>query len=65
VCSARRPGSSPAASTTSCFIRVNVHLDDTESWLVRDDGTVPLRIMVQDTAVFDDTGEPRRRSKAL
>jgi hypothetical protein len=33
-------------------VRVSVHLDETEQWLVRDDNTVAMRIAVQGTDVY-------------
>ncbi|MCX5106953.1 hypothetical protein [Streptomyces sp. NBC_00439] len=35
--------------------RVSVHLDSAAQRLVRPDGTVPLRVVVEDTVVFDDS----------
>lgn len=42
--------------------RVSVHLDGAPEHLVRPDGTVPLRVVVEDTVVLDDSnveGAPR------
>ncbi|MFD7409393.1 hypothetical protein ACFV7R_43760 [Streptomyces sp. NPDC059866] len=36
---------------------MSVHLDSAADWLVRPDGTVPLRVKVEDTVVLDDSGE--------
>lgn len=33
-------------------LQVSVHLDETEPWLIREDGTVPTQITVADTDVF-------------
>jgi hypothetical protein len=33
-------------------LQVSVHLDETEPWLVRGDGTVPLQVTVEGTDVF-------------
>jgi len=33
-------------------LQVSVHLDETERWLMREDGTVPTQITVQDTDLF-------------
>ncbi|MGW0881304.1 hypothetical protein [Streptomyces sp. NPDC002671] len=43
-------------------VRVSVHLDSAEDRLVRPDGTVPLRVEVEDAVVLDDSaeGNPRR-----
>ena len=38
-------------------VRVSVHLDTAEDRLVRPDGTVPLRVEVEDTTVLDDSAE--------
>ncbi|GAB3977369.1 hypothetical protein GCM10029978_066890 [Actinoallomurus acanthiterrae] len=38
-------------------VRVSVHLDSAEDRLVRPDGTVPLRVEVEDTVVLDDSAE--------
>ncbi|MFC8520482.1 hypothetical protein [Streptomyces sp. NPDC057257] len=43
-------------------VRVSVHLDGAPDHLVRPDGTVPLRVKVEDTVVLDDSnaeGAPR------
>ncbi|MFF7987836.1 hypothetical protein ACFZDK_53925 [Streptomyces sp. NPDC007901] len=43
-------------------VRVSVHLDSAPDHLVRSDGTVPLRVKVEDTIVLDDSnaeGAPR------
>ncbi|PWI04915.1 hypothetical protein DIZ27_42455 [Streptomyces sp. NWU339] len=43
-------------------VRVSVHLDSAPDHLVRPDGTVPLRVKVEDTIVLDDSeaeGAPR------
>ncbi|MBT2393574.1 hypothetical protein J7E87_30220 [Streptomyces sp. ISL-1] len=37
--------------------RVSIHLDSAPEHLVRPDGTVPLRVVVEDTVVLDDSGE--------
>ncbi|GAA0611262.1 hypothetical protein [Streptomyces crystallinus] len=37
-------------------VRVSVHLDTSSDRLVRPDGTVPLRVTVEDTVVLDDSG---------
>lgn len=37
-------------------VRVSVHLDSPHEHLVRPDGTVPLRVTVEDTIVLDDSG---------
>ncbi|OIJ99020.1 hypothetical protein BIV25_10970 [Streptomyces sp. MUSC 14] len=37
-------------------VRLSVHLDTAPDHLVRPDGTVPLRVEVEDTVVLDDTG---------
>ncbi|MGY4963694.1 hypothetical protein [Streptomyces sp. 900105245] len=38
-------------------VRVSVHLDSADAdHVVRPDGTVPLRVVVEDTVVFDDSG---------
>ncbi|MEV1179106.1 hypothetical protein, partial [Nonomuraea sp. NPDC049784] len=37
-------------------VRVSVHLDTTDERLIRADATVPLRVMVGDAVVFDDSG---------
>ncbi|MFJ5071273.1 hypothetical protein ACIQC7_33130 [Kitasatospora sp. NPDC088556] len=43
-------------------VRVSVHLDSAEDRLVRPDGTVPLRVEVEDAVVLDDSAEgtPKR-----
>jgi hypothetical protein len=43
-------------------VRVSVHLDTAEDRLVRPDGTVPLRVEVEDAVVLDDSaeGNPKR-----
>ncbi|MEU2588252.1 hypothetical protein ABZ612_36435 [Streptomyces avermitilis] len=38
-------------------IRVSIHLDSAPDRLVRTDGTVPLRVKVEDTVVLDDSSE--------
>ncbi|MFC8664018.1 hypothetical protein [Streptomyces sp. NPDC057199] len=38
-------------------VRVAIHLDSASDRLVRQDGTVPLRVQVEDTVVLDDSGE--------
>ncbi|MFG3403770.1 hypothetical protein [Streptomyces sp. NPDC048142] len=38
-------------------VRVSVHLDSAEDRLVRPDGTVPLRVEVEDDVVLDDSAE--------
>ncbi|MCX5103446.1 hypothetical protein [Streptomyces sp. NBC_00439] len=38
-------------------MRVSVHLDSAEDRLVRPDGTVPLRVEVEDDVVLDDSAE--------
>ncbi|MFD8947730.1 hypothetical protein ACFV0B_02565 [Streptomyces xanthophaeus] len=41
---------------TDGVVRVSVHLDSADSeHVVRPDGTVPLRVVVEDTVVFDDS----------
>lgn len=43
-------------------VRVSVHLDSAEDRLVRPDGTVPLRVEIEDAVVRDDSAEgtPKR-----
>ncbi|MGW2612718.1 hypothetical protein ACWC4A_52020 [Streptomyces mirabilis] len=38
-------------------VQVSIHLDRAPDWLMRPDGTVPLRVEVEDTVVLDDSGE--------
>ncbi|NUK21653.1 hypothetical protein [Streptomyces lunaelactis] len=38
-------------------VRVSIHLDSAPDHLVRPDGTVPLRVKVEDTIILDDSGE--------
>lgn len=40
-------------------VRVSIHLDSASDWLVRQGGTVPLRVEVEDTVVLDDSSEER------
>jgi hypothetical protein len=44
-------------------LRVSVDLDTTEPWLVREDGTVPMKIDVGPGTVFDDTNAARGRQR--
>ncbi|GGP80829.1 hypothetical protein [Streptomyces melanogenes] len=37
-------------------VQVSIHLDTASDHLVRPDGTVPLRVSVEDTVVLDDSG---------
>ncbi|MEU7967333.1 hypothetical protein AB0D09_28300 [Streptomyces sp. NPDC049097] len=37
-------------------VRVSVHLDSAPEHLVRPDGTVPLRVVVEDSVVLPDSG---------
>nr|WP_239085447.1 hypothetical protein [Streptomyces halstedii] len=43
--------------TDAGAVRVSVHLDSAEDRLVRPDGTVPLRVEVEDAVVLDDGAE--------
>jgi hypothetical protein len=44
-------------------VRVSVHLESAEPGLVRPDGTVPLRVEVGDTVIFDDSATDSLRAR--
>jgi hypothetical protein len=46
-------------------VRVTIHLDSAAQRLVRPDGTVPLRVGVEDALVFDGSGKGQDFAPAL
>ncbi|MEU7156045.1 hypothetical protein AB0A98_06320 [Streptomyces chrestomyceticus] len=49
----------------SGVVEVSVHLECAEGRLVRPDGTVPLRVAVEDAVVLDDSAEPASERNVL